>query len=264
MQKLMRQRPQSGRPAPYKLSLQARYDIPKELRIEQYKLPKHQKQRKDVNFSPQIEVPMAFKAEVSSIGNGSDAAAPSDKNFQFVGHNRVGSEDVTIQALGDQINLTNVSEIQPEQSLKQAAEVDKNVSQDERQTLASEATANTQINTNNMNYQPADNLTPFGPDGKLKKSSLRGSIDSRNLIPIAEITKSPKSFNQIKATGGSNLSTANIKSQLTRGGIQQRRLQTAHPARARNMRNASAILAQNRPNSYSRIKNLHGAASAAH
>ena len=44
---------------------------------------------------------MAFKAEVSSIGNGSDAAAPSDKNFQFVGHNRVGSEDVTIQALGD-------------------------------------------------------------------------------------------------------------------------------------------------------------------
>lgn len=114
-----------------------------------------------------------------------------------------------------------------------------------------------------MNYTPAENPTLFGPDGKGQKLSIRGSIDSRNLIPIAEVTKSPKSYHQ-KANAGSNLSTANIKGQLIRGGGKQRRLLTAHPTRARNMRNASAMLAPNHPNSYSRIKHLHGAASAAH
>ena len=54
-----------------------------------------------MNFSPQIEAPLAFKAEVSSIGNGSDVVAPSDKNIHHAMHNRIGSEDVTIQALGD-------------------------------------------------------------------------------------------------------------------------------------------------------------------
>ena len=113
-----------------------------------------------------------------------------------------------------------------------------------------------------MNYTPAENPSLLGPDGRLQKLSIRGSIDSRNLIPIAEITKSPKSYHQ-KANAGSNLSSANIKGQLVRGGAKQRRLLTAHPTRARNMRNASAMLAPNHPGSYSRVKNLHGAASAA-
>lgn len=67
------------------------------------------------------------------------------------------------------------------------------------------------MNTNKMSYIPVENHLPFGNESKPKKSSLRGSIDSRNLIPIAEITKSPKSFHQIKPTAGPNLSTANIK-----------------------------------------------------
>ena len=45
---------------------------------------------------------------------------------------RLGSDDVMIQAIGDQINLTNVSEIQPEGFKQPVLEAERNVSQDER------------------------------------------------------------------------------------------------------------------------------------
>ena len=52
MKRPVKQRPQSGRPAPHKLSLQARYDLPREVKNEPFKLPKYKKQKRDVNFSP--------------------------------------------------------------------------------------------------------------------------------------------------------------------------------------------------------------------
>ena len=120
------------------------------------------------------------------------------------------------------------------------------MSHDERQTLASEYTSNTMPNTTAQGVTPAENQY----DGKHCKSSIRGSLqlDDKNLIPIEEETKSPKSH-YIKPNMGSNLSTTNIKGRLMRGGNnKQRRLLTAHPTRARHAREGNAMLAPMHPN----------------
>ena len=138
------------------------------------------------------------------------------------------------------------------QNQKHDIEADKFVSHDERQTLASEYTQNTMPNTTtNQVMTPAEHQTVVF-DGKPCKSSIRGSLDDKNLIPIAEETKSPKSHH-IKANMGSNLSTTNIKGRLMRGGNKQRRLLTAHPTRARHAREGNAMLAPMHPGNMSRF-----------
>ena len=135
------------------------------------------------------------------------------------------------------------------------------MSHDERQTLASEYTQNTMPNTTtNQVMTPAENQTVVF-DGKPCRSSIRGSLDDKNLIPIAEETKSPKSHH-IKPNIGSNLSTTNIKGRLMRGSSKQRRLLTAHPARARHTREGNAMLAPMHPSNMSRFQTLRGVGSA--
>ena len=152
------------------------------------------------NFSPNIEQPThKFKGEVSSIGNQSDSQSP-DKSNQWDTINKLGSDDVMIQTIGDQINLTNISDVNKQNSKHQDIEAgDKFVSHDERQTIASEYTQNTMPNTTNQVNSPGASQQHG------YKTSIRGSFEAKNLIPIEEETKSPQSH-YLKPNMGPNLS----------------------------------------------------------
>ena len=100
MRKQLRTRPQSGRPKPSKISIQARYDLPRDFKNEPFKVPKYsfsKGRHRDDNFSPAIEKPShKFKGEVSSIGNQSDSHVSPDKSNQWETINKLGSDDVMI------------------------------------------------------------------------------------------------------------------------------------------------------------------------
>lgn len=115
-----------------------------------------------------------------------------------------------VQTIGDQINVTNVSDAQRKYSKNDTEAGDKFASHDERQTIASEYTQNTMPNTRGVNSPGASQQLGYKP-------SIRGSFEARNLIPIAEETKSPQSHH-IKPNMGPNLSQTNIKGRLMRGG----------------------------------------------
>ena len=160
-----------------------------------------------------------------------------------------------VQTIGDQINLTNVSDVQRLPSKQETEAGDKFASHDERQTIASEYTQNTMPGT--LPVTSPGTSQQFG----FFKASVRGSFEARNLIPIAEETKSPLSH-QFKPNSGSNLSQTNIKGRLMRGSNKQRRILTAHPGRARRIGGGNAMLAPNHPSTMSRFQTLTGAGSA--
>ena len=132
------------------MNIAARYDLPKDFKNEPFRMAKGSLSRGskgkhlERNITPAgiSKPPHKFGGEVSSVGNQSqnDSVQSPDRSHQWEAINKLGPEDVMVQTIGDQINVTNVSDAQRQYSKNEIEAGDKFTSQDERQTIASEYT----------------------------------------------------------------------------------------------------------------------------